>query len=132
MNPENPTGALPARMTRVPVSPPRESPRRPSRSALDRAFLSAVYENFSEHGTAFLEDLRKKRPDCYLRAILLILPKETEKPASATDALGGEDLEALVAGAKARLRLYGGVRAETAELDGKQSAEAIPPVPEAG
>ena len=130
MNPENPTGTAPVAVPRARSSLTKEAPRKPSRKALERAFLTAVFENFSEHGTTFLDNLRGKRPDCYLRAIMLILPKETEKPESATDALGGEDLEALVSGARARLAIYGSVRAGTSELDGKQSAEEIPPVSE--
>ncbi|HYM18713.1 MAG TPA: hypothetical protein VEU06_09130 [Micropepsaceae bacterium] len=128
MNPENPTGSLPVALPRA-GSTAKQS-RKPSRRALEAAFTTALYENFDKWGTDFLDNLREKRPDCYLRAVLLLLPKETEKPASATDALGGEDLEALVAGARARLVLYGGVRAATAELAREQSAEEIPALPE--
>jgi hypothetical protein len=130
MNPKRPTGAPSATMPRAGSRPAEDQPKKPSRRALEKAFLSALYENFSANGTTFLNSLLEKRPDCYLRAILLILPKETEKPVSATEALGGEDFEALLAGAKRRLAIYGGGGPDAAGLVGREPADEIPPVSE--
>src|SRR5437868_13692313 len=129
MNQDDRSGSPPEIMPRVGSYPAKEKSMRPSRRALEAALLCALYANLREHAAEFIETLRTRRPDCYLRAVLTVLPKETEKPASATDALGGEDLEALVAGARRSLALFGSVRAGTAELDRNQSAEEIPSVP---
>lgn len=49
-----------------------------ARSKLGEAFVSALHDDFKEHGIAAIQRVRKERPDQYLRAIATVVPKEIE------------------------------------------------------
>ena len=47
-----------------------------SRNKLGEAFLEALYEDFKDHGIDAIKDVRKDKPDQYLRVIAQVLPKQ--------------------------------------------------------
>jgi len=47
-----------------------------SRNKLGEAFIQALYEDFTEHGTNVIETVRCEKPDQYLKVVASILPKE--------------------------------------------------------
>ena len=47
-----------------------------SRNKLGEAFIQALYEDFTEHGTGVIEKVRTDKPDQYLKVVASILPKE--------------------------------------------------------
>jgi len=47
-----------------------------SRTKLGEAFIQALYEDFTEHGTSVIEAVRSEKPDQYLKVVASILPKE--------------------------------------------------------
>lgn len=47
-----------------------------SRNKLGEAFVSALHEDFSEHGVKAIEQVRQEKPDQYLKVIASILPKD--------------------------------------------------------
>ena len=53
-------------------------PGRPkgSRQRLAECFVSALANNFEEHGVAAIETVRREKPDVYLQVIAKVLPKE--------------------------------------------------------
>lgn len=53
-------------------------PGRPvgSRNKLGEAFLSALNDDFEEHGQKAIETVRSEKPDQYLKVIASILPRE--------------------------------------------------------
>ena len=57
---------------------PPVSPGRPkgSRNKLGEAFLSAVHDDFAEHGVKAVQDAREKDPLQYCRMIAGLLPSE--------------------------------------------------------
>lgn len=73
------------------VAPPRKKPRgkpfqkgqsgnpagRPmhSRQRLSEAFISAIGEDFEKHGKKTIEQMRRKKPEAYVRVVADLLPK---------------------------------------------------------
>ena len=53
-------------------------PGRPkgSRNKLGEAFITDLYADWEENGTQVIEDVRKERPDVYLKVVASILPKD--------------------------------------------------------
>jgi len=47
---------------------------RGSRNKLGEEFLQALYTDFTEHGAAAIETVRKDKPDAYLKVIASVLP----------------------------------------------------------
>ena len=76
-----------------------------SRDEVASAVISALCEDFLAHGAETIRAIRAERPADYVKILLSLLPKETEKPARGFDAVGDEELEALITGARARLAL---------------------------
>ena len=54
------------------------NPGRPkgSRNKLGEAFVSALQDDFEEHGVAVIQTVRAERPHEYLKVIASLLPKE--------------------------------------------------------
>jgi hypothetical protein len=54
------------------------NPGRPkgARNKLGEAFLEAMLEDFTRHGTAAIEVVRAEKPDQYLKVIASLLPKD--------------------------------------------------------
>ena len=47
-----------------------------SKHKLGEAFLSALHENFEEHGAETIEQVRVEKPDQYLKVVASIIPKD--------------------------------------------------------
>jgi TATA-binding protein-associated factor Taf7 len=77
---------------------------RGSRAKLSEAFLSALCEDFCQHGAATIHRVRIEKPDAYLKVVASILPKQIEVTADPFDGMSDDELEALVAAAAAALR----------------------------
>ena len=54
------------------------NPGRPkgSRNKLGEAFITALHDDFHEHGAAAIQTVRKEKPDQYLKVIASIMPKD--------------------------------------------------------
>ena len=81
------------------------NPGRPkgSRNKLGEAFISALHDDFVEHGPAVIETVRIEKPDQYLKVVASILPKELNIKTDAFDGISDEQLAAIVAAASAAL-----------------------------
>lgn len=74
-----------------------------SRNALGEAFISALHDDFVQHGPAVIETVRIEKPDQYLKVVASILPKELNIKTDAFDGVSDEQLAALVAAARTAL-----------------------------
>jgi Family of unknown function (DUF5681) len=48
---------------------------RGSRNKLDEDFISAIYEDWTEHGAAVLKQVRQTSPSTYLRTVASLVPQ---------------------------------------------------------
>jgi hypothetical protein len=99
------------------------NPGRPkgARNKLGEAFLEAMLEDFTQHGTAAIEVVRAEKPDQYLKVIASILPKEmnlnvTEQFSEMTDDELADRARRL---ARDLAPLLGGTGGDTAGTEGK-------------
>lgn len=81
------------------------NPGRPkgSRNKLGEAFISALHDDFQDHGVKAIQEVRETRPHEYLKVVASILPKQLEIKESAFDGISDEQLSAIVAAAAAAL-----------------------------
>jgi hypothetical protein len=63
-----------------------------ARNRLGEDFLSALADDFEQHGTAAIQQVRQERPHEYLKVIAGILPKEL-KVQSSTDGMSEEQID---------------------------------------
>ncbi len=49
-----------------------------SRNKLTKAYLDALAEDFKDNGKQVIEKVRDKRPDAYLKAVGLLVPKDLD------------------------------------------------------
>lgn len=70
------------------------NPGRPkgARNKLGEAFLSALHDDFNEHGVEAIAKVRDEKPDQYLKVIASILPKDLNITVNKFDDLSEEDL----------------------------------------
>lgn len=47
-----------------------------ARAKLGEAFIEALHQDFGKHGIAAIEEVRKDKPDQYLKVIASLMPKE--------------------------------------------------------
>ena len=54
------------------------NPGRPkgSRNKLGEAFISALHDDFEQHGVSVIETVRIEKPDQYMKVVASLLPKE--------------------------------------------------------
>ena len=71
-----------------------------SRNKLGEAFISAMHDDFVQHGPQVIETVRIEKPDQYLKVVASILPKELNIKTDAFDGLTDEQLTALVVAAR--------------------------------
>jgi len=83
-----------------------------SRNKLGEAFISAMHDDFVQHGAAVIETVRIEKPDQYLKVVASILPKELNIKTDAFDGISDEQLAALVVAARAALGLPEGSGSE--------------------
>ena len=74
-----------------------------SRNALGEAFISAMHDDFVQHGPQVIETVRVEKPDQYLKVVASILPKELNIKTDAFDGVSDEQLAALVHAARSAL-----------------------------
>jgi hypothetical protein len=68
-----------------------------SRSKLTEKFLTALYEDFKEHGAAAIAEAREKYPVQYLRIIARVIPRELHvKNEGVLTGLSDEELNQLL------------------------------------
>lgn len=63
-----------------------------SRNILGEAFLTAMKDDFVEHGVAAIEVVRAKKPDQYLKVIASLLPKELNLNINDAEAMTDDEL----------------------------------------
>ena len=68
-----------------------------SRNKLGEAFLSALHDDFVEHGAQSIVDVREKAPDKYLRVIAATLPQQLNVKIDEMDELTDEQLDRRIA-----------------------------------
>lgn len=66
-----------------------------SRNKITELFLQKLHADFEQHGTAVIEEVRKKRPEAYLAAVAQLVPRQTEKIESPFINLSDEELDML-------------------------------------
>ena len=89
-----------------------------ARHKLSESFIAAFYENFVAHGAEAIETMRLRNPGEYVRAVVAILPKQTEEIANPFDGITSDELDELLAAvrglkesegeADTKLRILGG------------------------
>lgn len=103
-----------------------------SRNKLGEAFIAALHDDFKINGIAVIAKVRDERPHEYLKVVASLLPKQVEIKESAFDGLSDEDIAVLISLAGSALPVSDEGAIGT-DIAGKpQSAEILPPVPEAG
>jgi hypothetical protein len=71
-----------------------------SRHKLSESFIAAFYEDFVVHGAEAIETMRLQNPGEYVRAVVAILPKQTEEIANPFDGITSDELDELLAVAR--------------------------------
>ncbi|MBO6755464.1 MAG: hypothetical protein JJ902_04005 [Roseibium sp.] len=63
-----------------------------SRNKLGEAFLAEMLADWEEHGKSVIEDVRKDKPDVYLKVVASILPKDLNVNVNRADELSDDEL----------------------------------------
>ena len=93
------------------------------RHKLGEAFISALHEDFQEHGVRVIETVRSEKPDQYLKVVASLLPKQFELPESGLAKFTDEQLDQLVAAVNAWLSANAGAGSEAE--DGREQAASL-------
>lgn len=91
-----------------------------SRNKLGEAFIQALYEDFTEHGTSVIEAVRAEKPDQYLKVVASILPKELKVTTEVE--LNDEQLDQRIRQLASLLELTLGGEGGTGETSGGEAA----------
>lgn len=86
------------------------NPGRPkgSRNKLSEDFVAKLYDDFTAHGQAAIEECRAKSPETYVKVIAGLLPKEMHISASPLEDMSADDIsDALARIAALRTALIG-------------------------
>ena len=120
-------------MPRIPPSAPKWQPGtsgnplgRPvgSRNKLNEKFIAALYQDFLEHGTKVIEEVREKRPEIYLKVIASILPREMHFKAETSFAgITDEQLDEVIAATRSILTARAGASSPSREAPSSSSNE---------
>ena len=87
-----------------------------NRNKLNEKFILALHDDFGQHGAKVIEQVRKDKPDVYLKVIASILPRELHvKDGSVFDGMSSEQLDEILGSVRAILV----TRAPTGLGDGK-------------
>lgn len=79
-----------------------------SRNKLSEDFVAKLYDDFTAHGQAAIEECRAKSPETYVKVIAGLLPKEMHISASPLEEMSADDIaEALTRIAALRTALLG-------------------------
>jgi hypothetical protein len=75
-----------------------------NRNKLNEKFILALHDDFVEHGAKVIEQVRKDKPDIYLKVIASILPRELHvKDGSMFDGMSNEQLDEILGSVRAVL-----------------------------
>lgn len=88
-----------------------------SRHKLGEAFLSAMHDDFVEHGVSAIETVRTKRPDQYLKVIASMLPKELNLNVNDAESMTDDELIARIRELDAAIHPFLAGREGAAEQD---------------
>jgi|SRR6516162_742000 hypothetical protein len=75
-----------------------------ARNKLSHAFLTALAEDFEQHGIETLQIARLERPVEYIKVVAALMPKELEIMDSRLTDLSDEELDVFIAKLRAQLR----------------------------
>jgi hypothetical protein len=90
-----------------------------SRALLSEKFISALLEDFTEHGRLAMEKVRLKQPGIYLRVIASLMPRELHmKNESLFQGMSDEHLNETIESVRRILA----ARSPAGSTDGKQKA----------
>ena len=90
-----------------------------ARSRLSEKFVLALHDDFTEHGPAVIEKVRKKQPGIYLKVIASLLPREWHvKNEPLFDGMSNEQLDEIIGSVRRILA----ARAPESRVDGEQKA----------
>jgi hypothetical protein len=68
-----------------------------SRTKLSEKFILCLHDDFVEHGSAVIEQVRQERPEIYLKIIASIVPRELHfRGANAFDGMTDDELSAFL------------------------------------
>ena len=98
-----------------------------SRNKLGEAFLSALHDDFNEHGADAIVKCRENKPEVYVKVIAGLLPSEHTLNINRNEELSDDELRARIAGLAAQLApfLGDGTGSDAgAGKDGKRKAIA--------
>ena len=99
-----------------------------SRNKLNEKFILALHDDFVEHGAKLIEEVRKKKPDQYLKVIASILPRELHfKDQSAFEGMSIEQLDETISAIKSVIAASApaGLGEGKATAPGKQKPDSI-------
>lgn len=102
------------------VSPNPAGRPKGSRNKLGEAFIQALYEDFTEHGTDVITKVRAAKPDQYLKVVASILPKELKVTTEVE--LNDEQLDQRIRQLASILELALGGEGGTGEAAGGEAA----------
>jgi hypothetical protein len=78
-----------------------------AKNRLSHAFLTALAEDFEQHGVETLQIARLERPVEYIKVVAGLMPKELEIMDSRLTDLSDEELDVFIAKLRAQLRSPG-------------------------
>jgi len=68
-----------------------------SRDKLSKKFILALHDDFEEHGSAVIAQVRQERPEIYLKVIASLVPRELHfKSANAFEGMSDDELTSLL------------------------------------
>ena len=68
-----------------------------SRNKLSEKFILALHDDFEEHGSAVIQQVRQERPEIYLKVIASLVPRELHfKSANAFEGMSDDELTSLL------------------------------------
>ena len=70
---------------------------RGARNRLEADFVSALADDFREHGREAIEQVRTRRPSDYIRAIVALMPKAVEQQVDPLSEVDDDSLKIVVA-----------------------------------
>lgn len=95
-----------------------------SRHKLGEAFISALHEDFQEHGPQVIETVRTERPQDYMKVIASILPKELNIKTDPLEELSDDELDRRIRQLASAISLEAGIGASDGSAEAPDGAES--------
>lgn len=77
-----------------------------ARNKIQGVFLSALADDFEQHGNQAIQQMREKDPSGYIRVVASLMPKDVEISRSLND-ISDEQLDAAIAALQASIATQG-------------------------